>query len=247
MLLAFGLLQLVQARAEAQWLGLPDPPEPPDSYDPSTEPGSPAGGQQRSAGRGVAGPWHELTAGAMVTLDAHIVRRPTEPGAVYRINLAVRELSVQAAWTVFGRRALGVRIAGGLGVGRPVLALTRPLQIDWSDSDPPPTRLPGPSLSGDASLGMLARRGPVRFGPQVSYSVTRLRGAAGRTIDFDVPYTTPAWLRRAGLGFMVQVLPHRNVALLVETRVLATQHHVGAMLRLGLSAAWSGGRSGARR
>ncbi len=89
MLLAFGLLQLVQARAEAQWLGLPDPPEPPDSYDPSTEPGSPAGGQQRSAGRGVAGPWHELTAGAMVTLDAHIVRRPTEPGAVYRINLAV--------------------------------------------------------------------------------------------------------------------------------------------------------------
>lgn len=245
MVVALRLTLLTPSLAGAQWLGLPDPPDPPEPELAESEQDERSSEARPSRPRPVRAR-HELTLGALPTFNANLVRRATAPDADYRIQLAVRELSVQAAWAVFGRGAFGVRWSVGVGVGRSALLLTEPLS-GFATWRPGPFRLRGPTLSVDAAVGMLARIGLVRFGPQLSFTETRLGRASGQTIDEDVPYTTPARLRRAGVGFLVHVLPHANVGLVMETRLLVAPQRVGGQLRIGVFGAWSGGTTGAHR
>jgi hypothetical protein len=96
----------------------------------------------------------------------------------------------------------------------------------------------------DASLGLLVRTRLVRFGPQLVYDTTWLLGAADYYVDVDVPYTTPRRLHAVGLGLLVDVRPHPNVSLTMETRAYQQSRLPGASFRFGLSVSWSASPSG---
>jgi hypothetical protein len=186
-------------------------------------------------------PRHEFTASAVVSVTALIVRSAHAHDHDYRIALSLREVYLQSSWTVFGQRALGLRLAAGVALGKPVLDFTRPFDfsIDVFGTEPQPDRVPAPVVSMDASAGFLARIGPVRFGPQLVYSSTWLRDAGGYTVDVDLPFTLSTRLHAVGVGFLVDVRPHPNVSLTVEGRAYLQSRLPGGSIRFGLGFSWS--------
>jgi hypothetical protein len=236
------------APVHAQWLGLPDPPDPPDEVDcvactgeaeeaaptsPTPAP-TPTTAPPRAPLRR-----HELTLGAAFSITAIIARPRTVEGADYRIVLSRREAMAQLAWTVFGRRMVGLRVGLGVAVGKPVLTFQRPVFFDLFGQEP--IRLPGAGLSLEASVGLVVRVGPVRLAPQLVFHNAWLRDAGEYTVDVDVPYTTPAHVRAPGFGLRVEVHPHPSVVLSLETNAYVHQGQPGASLRFGLGACWPGG------
>jgi hypothetical protein len=243
------------ALVHAQWLGLPDPPDPPDEVDcvacpaeaeePAPTPPTPSTTPTSERPRAPR-PRHEFTVGTAFALTSVIARRSTVDGAQYRIALSRREAVLQSSWTVFGPRAVGLRLALGVGAGKPVLKFEEPF-LDAGWFGPEPVRLPGVAVSLDASVGLVVRAGPVRVGPQVIFNHTWLRDAAGYTVNEDVPYTTPSRLRAGGLGVLLGAHPHPRVLLTLETRVYMEHGLVGGSLRLSLGASWPAGATGRPR
>lgn len=245
--LAFLLLPVpAPAPVNAQWLGLPDPPDPPDEVDcvactgedegPAPTPPTPVTTPTAERPRAPR-PRHEFTVGTAFALTSIIVRRSTADDAQYRIALARREAVLQASWTVFGPRAVGLRLALGVGAGKPVLKFEEPF-LDAGWFGPGPVRLPGVAVSLDASVGLVVRAGPVRLGPQVVFNHAWLRDAAGYTVNEDVPYTTPSRLRVGGLGVFLGAHPHPRLLFTLEMRVYVQDGLVGGSLRLSLGASW---------